>query len=92
MRSLQSVAYLILITGGILFALQALLYNEVKTTPFYVMGILSGVAAVFLALQPNVVSLLLSGIGPYDSEHLTFKLDMRDLDLQATGAVEGEIE
>jgi hypothetical protein len=87
---LQLIAFLILITAGSTMAIQAL-SGEIRSTPVYVIGILSGVATAFLLFQPRVREAILSGIGPFQSEALTFDTKFEDMDTKLNGRIRGSI-
>lgn len=83
-----SLSFLILLVGGMVFALETALGN-IQGNAIRVMGILMGTATIFLLFRVGTLKGIRSGTGPYDSEGLTFDTKFEDMKLE--GRVSGTI-
>ena len=81
------VAFLILIVGALTFALHS--GDFAGSTSMQTMALLMGVSAAYFLFDSQARKLMLSGVGPYQAEALTF--DTKFDDLKVSGRIVGKI-
>jgi len=81
------IAFLILIVGALTFAFHT--GEFAGSTMLKIMALLMGVSASYFLIDSQARKLMLSGVGPYQTEPLTF--DTKFDDLKVSGRITGKI-
>jgi len=87
MIQLGIVAFLILIVGALTFAFHS---GDIPgSTTLQVMALLMGISAAYFLIDTKARKSMLSGVGPFEAEALTF--DTKFDDLKVSGRISGKI-
>jgi len=87
MIRLGIIAFLILIVGALTFAVHS--SDFAGSTTMQIMALLMGVSALYFVVDSKARKSLLSGVGPYEAEALTF--DTKFDDLKVSGRITGKL-
>lgn len=86
MHKIVSVAFIVVIIGGLIFAMEAL-YGNIKGNGLVFVGICTGIASIFLFIAPDSIQEISSGFNKL--ENLTFDTSFTKLEID--GKMKGSV-